>query len=683
MVWNVDADPNRRTVTDLPHEIRTIEHIWIPMNDGTRLAARIWLPVDAEQNPVPAILEYLPYRKNDFTAIRDSLRHPYFAGHGYASVRVDMRGSGDSDGLLLDEYLEQEQDDALDVLAWLAEQSWCTGRVGMIGKSWGGFNGLQVAARRPPQLEAVITLCSTDDRYADDVHYRGGAVLGADMLSWASTMLAYNGRPPDPRILGENWRETWLDRLERTPAFVEAWLSHQERDAYWRHGSVCEDYGAVTCPVFAVGGWIDGYTDAVLRMLENLPGPTKGLIGPWAHEYPEVAVPGPRIGFLQECVRWFDEWLKDRRTGIMDEPHLRVWMQESMAPSSAYPARRPGRWVEEKRWPSQDIVPTTLFLTSSGLSSTPGVEAVHHAPTVTAHGREAGLWCPFGQDGDLPGDQRREDGSSLTFTSAPVEDRVEILGQPEATIDVESDQAFGLLVVRLCDVAPDGTSTLVSTGILNLTHRNGHAVPEELVPGERFPVRVNLDATAYALPVNHRWRLAIAPHYWPRVWPSPAPVRLTVHTGDATVLRLPVRPAGDEEIENPFEAPETTPVLEVQQLRPERRSRTLDIDLATGEQRLVDAGDTGLNLLVDDGVAFDTTNRDTYEIRDNDPLSATARCERRIVLGRGDWQTTVETDSTMSADATHFHLVNLIRAFEGNEKVFEEEWRASVRRRFV
>ena len=183
------------------------------MPDGCRLAARIWLPENAEQQPVPVILEYIPYRKNDGTALRDSLYHPYFAGHGYAAMRVDMRGSGDSEGVMLDEYLQQELDDAVSVIAWLAEQPWCDGSVGMMGKSWGGFNSLQVAALHPPELKAIITVCSTDDRYADDVHYKGGCVLTTDMLGWSTTMLAWNARPPDPDVLGENWRKRWLDRL--------------------------------------------------------------------------------------------------------------------------------------------------------------------------------------------------------------------------------------------------------------------------------------------------------------------------------------------------------------------------------------------------------------------------------------------------------------------------------------
>ncbi len=319
-----------RIVTHFPHEIVELENEWIVLADGTRLAARIWMPREARERPVPALLEYLPYRKNDGTAVRDSIRHPYLAGHGYAAVRVDMRGSGDSDGILLDEYLPQEQADALEILEWIAAQSWCTGKIGMFGKSWGGFNALQIAAHRPPALKAIITIASTDDRYADDVHYMGGCLLAYDMLPWASIMLTANATPPDPRWVGERWREMWLRRIEETPAYIESWMTHQRRSDYWKQGSVCEDWGAIDIPVYAVGGWADGYTNAIPRLLAGLRGPRKGLIGPWAHNFPEEGVPGPAIGFLQESLRWWDTWLKGIDTGIMDEPMLASWLQEAI-----------------------------------------------------------------------------------------------------------------------------------------------------------------------------------------------------------------------------------------------------------------------------------------------------------------------------------------------------------------
>jgi putative CocE/NonD family hydrolase len=363
-------------VTTFPRAVHVIEHTLIPLKDGTTLAARIWLPDDAERNPVPAILEYLPYRKRDGTYERDALTHPYLAGHGYAGVRVDIRGSGESSGLLLDEYAKQEQDDALEVIAWLAAQPWCSGAVGMMGISWGGFNGLQVAARRPPALKAIVTLCSTDDRYRDDVHYMGGALLTAG-LDWASFFFTAMCHPPDPALVGASWRSTWLQRIENVPLFLETWMRHQRRDAYWRRGSVCEDYSAIQCPVYAVGGWTDGYKNAIPRLLERLRVPRKGLIGPWAHAYPHFALPGPQIGFLQEILRWWDYWLKGIDTGVMDEPLLRAWMTESVKPASRHEAL-PGRWIAETSWPPNGLSPCRLFLTGSGRKA-PSVQPVRYA----------------------------------------------------------------------------------------------------------------------------------------------------------------------------------------------------------------------------------------------------------------------------------------------------------------
>ena len=357
---------NAEVIDEFPQVIREVEHAWIALADGTRLATRYWLPEDAEAHPVPAILEYIPYCKRDGTAARDEAMHPYFAGHGYAAVRVDMRGSGESDGLLLDEYLAQEQDDAVEVIAWLAEQPWCDGNVGMMGKSWGGFNGLQVAARQPPALRCIITVCSTDDRYADDIHYMGGALL-AENANWAFTMFAANARPPDPVVYGEGWRERWQERLEHNRPWVIDWLKHQRRDAFWKHASVCEDYSAIRCPVYAIGGWADAYTNTVPRLLEHLKVPSKGLVGPWGHQYPHQAMPRPLAGYLQEALRWWDHWLKGVDNGIMEESAYRVWMQDTVVPNPVH-EERPGQWVTEPSWPSPNVASKRFAMNATGLS---------------------------------------------------------------------------------------------------------------------------------------------------------------------------------------------------------------------------------------------------------------------------------------------------------------------------
>jgi putative CocE/NonD family hydrolase len=669
--------------TEYPHTIKEIENAWIPMSDGAKLAARLWMPVDADENPVPAILEYIPYRKSDRTALRDSLRHPYFAGHGYASIRVDMRGSGDSDGILYDEYLPQEQDDALEVLSWLAAQPWCTGDVGIIGKSWGGFNGLQIAARRPPQLKAVISLYSTDDRYADDVHFMGGCLLSSDMLSWASIMLVYNALPPDPHIVGERWRQMWLDRIERTPPYIEAWLTHQRRDGFWKHGSVSENYADITCPVYAVGGWADAYTNPVLRLLEGLPGPRKGLIGPWGHEYPEVAKPGPAIGFLQECLRWWDHWLKGVDTGIMDEPMLKSWIQESAPPQTFYETR-PGCWVVDPSWPSPNLTPKEYWLNEGRLDHLPDAETPLMIRGVQGTGLTAGAWCPYGQPGDFPSDQRPDDGRSLSFTSAPLEAPRDVLGFPEVTLTLAADQPQALVAARLCDVAPDGASTLISWGLLNLTHRESHEQPSPLEPGRRYTVHIRLNACGYSLPAGHRWRVGVSPTYWYHAWPSPQPVTLTLYAGEGCRLTLPVRTpqAADDTIPS-FEPPEVSALLVQEILRSPTATRQIRREAIGGAYELVDRKDSGRVRLLDNDIEFGSINTNTYRIVEGDPLSASINCDRVGEMGRGDWRVRIETRSLMTADRDHFHVTNVLDAYEGGTRVAAKSWSLVVPRDMV
>ena len=245
--------PELEIVTDFPNEIVEAETVWIPMPDGAQLAARIWRPANSDDQPVPAVLEYNPYRRRDGRLADDERIHPWFAGHGIAGIRVDVRGTGDSEGLLQDEYLKLEQDDAIAVIHWIAEQPWCNGNVGMMGLSWGGFNSLQVAARNPAPLKAIIAVGATVDRYNEDIHYKNGCLLNEN-FGWASSLMAFSTRPPDPNVVGRNWREIWRDRLDNLPFFAENWFAHQARDDYWKHGSVCEDYAAIKCPVMIVSG---------------------------------------------------------------------------------------------------------------------------------------------------------------------------------------------------------------------------------------------------------------------------------------------------------------------------------------------------------------------------------------------------------------------------------------------
>jgi uncharacterized protein len=672
-----------RIVTEFSRQVRVIEHTWIKMPDGCRLAARIWLPDDAETDPVPAILEYIPYRKNDATAPGDAPMHAYFAGHGYASLRVDLRGSGDSDGILEDEYLPVEQEDALHVLRWLAAQPWCTGRVGIIGKSWGGFNALQIAARAPEELGAVISVASTDDRYADDVHYMGGCVLGSDMLSWASTMLAYNARPPDPDVVGDSWRGQWLERIEQTPPFVENWLAHQRRDGFWKQGSVCEDYSAITCAVYMVGGWADAYRNAILRFLEHYQGPCKGLIGPWAHVYPHDGAPGPAIGFLQEAVRWWDHWLKDIDNGIMDEPKLRIHLQDAVRPAPTYPDR-PGRWLAEPGWPTPSVSIRRLMLAGPGaLSTEPGTEAELWILGSESVAADPGPWCGHGGPIDYPADQRADDGVSLTFETAPLAETLEIVGFPLLRLVFACDRSRALVAVRLCDVWPDGASTLISRGLRNLTHRLSDEEPSPLEPGRRYTADVQLNSIAYAVPAGHRLRLAISPTYWPWAWPSPEPVTLTVITGFGSSLDLPVRTAtGIDEAPPPhFREPEAATEPAKVPLGGGGEQRSMVRDAGNGLTRVVvERVNVPPFELLSSGLRYHEKNRDTYQIVEGEPLSAFTVSEREIAISRGGWRTRVETQSTLSATADDFMVTNSVNAYEDEVRVYSKSWCRSLPR---
>ena len=674
-----------RTVSTPPNKIREDEYVLIPLSDGVRLAARVWRPVGSEENPVPAILEFIPYRRRDLTAQRDSIHHPYMAGHGYACVRVDLRGSGDSEGILRDEYLEQELVDAEEVLSWIAEQPWCDGHTGMMGISWGGFNALQVAARRPESLRAIVTASSTDDRYSDDVHYMGGCLLG-DNLSWASTMFAYNSCPPDPALVGEGWREMWHERLEHSGLWLDTWLRHQHRDEYWKHGSVAEDMGAVQVPVMAVSGWADGYSNSVFRLMAGLSVPRLGLLGPWSHKYPHLGKPGPAIGFLQELVRWWDRWLKDVDNDVMDAPMLRAWMQDSVEPSSTYD-ERPGRWVGEDSWPSPSVVPLVRPLGPGRIldhGQEPGSTPLTLSSPLST-GQYAGKWCSYTAPPDLPSDQREEDGGSMVFDSGPLPERLEILGAPVVNLELSVDKPDAMIAVRLSDVAPDGEATRVTYGLLNLTHRNSDEVPERLEPGRRYRVSVTLNGIAQAFPPGHRLRIAVSTSYWPLAWPSPERVMLSVHPGEHTQLLLPVRSHPEASGPEPvaFDEPEGAPPIKTQQIVPGEERWDVSHDLVHYRSSLNVVKDLGTVLF--DDIDLEVVRRavENYGWVAND--YDTVRGETIWTMGfrRGDWSVETVTRTVLTSSPTHFHVHATLDAYEGTERVVSKIYTSNIPRDHV
>ena len=674
-------------VESFPYRVREIENVFIPMRDGAQLAARIWLPEEAERTPLPAIMEYIPYRKRDITRARDDANHAYMAGHGYVCVRVDMRGSGDSDGVVTDEYTQQEQEDGVDAIAWIAEQSWCNGKVGMMGISWGGFNSLQVAAKQPPALKAIISICSSDDLYADNMHYMGGCLLG-DNLSEATVMFAFNSLPPDPQVVGDRWRDMWFDRMENSGLWLEPWVEHQRRDAYWSTSSVGEYYSAIQCPVYAIGGWADGFTNTVLRLMQHLEVPRKGLIGPWGHKYPHQGLPGPAIGFLQEALRWWDHWLKDKENGIMEEPLLRAWQQDSVPPETAY-EERPGRWIGESNWPSSNITerryplgPYAIYLGEGlgGPQQQGGQERAQGLQSPLSVGLAAGKWCSYAATPDLPGDQREEDGGSLIFTSQPLLEPLDIFGRPELELELCCNKPQAMLAVRLSDVAPDGKATRVTYGLLNLSHRDSDANPEPLVPHRRYRVRIPMNGIAQRFPTGHQLRVSVSTSYWPLAWLPPEAAQVDIYP-DSSTLTLPEREPGEEDARLPsFDEPEEASPLKVHHFASSEHNWLLHRDLAAKEATLEVINDQGHFRIEEIGTEVRRSTREWYSTQYDDFTSARGETYTERSFKREDWDVEIYTRSVLSCDESNFFIHAQLDAYEEDYRVFSKNWKRVIPR---
>ena len=517
----------------------------VRMRDDIELSANLWHP--AGDGPWPAILEMIPYGKDNWRRNTDVANGEWFAARGYVLCRVDVRGTGSSGGMALDEYHPDETVDGVELVEWLAAQPWCSGAVGMWGISYGGFTAIQVAKQRPAHLRAIAPFMATDDRYLTDVHYVGGCVTASELSQYAVSQVAMNAMPPDASFRGQAWRDEWRARLEATPPWLFEWLRQQRDGPYWRAGSLAPDYEAVEAAVLSVGGWMDSYVDAALRMQAHLTAPSRTIVGPWAHTWPHEPFPGPGFDELHEVLRFFDRWLRDEPNGADAEPAL-VWFEREHAAPEAFPAELPGRWRATTAFPHPATTPLILRfdggtvpliggLVAEGAGSIEeGVDRYDHRPTVGT--RAALSWGAGSAPNGLGRDLRPDESLGPTYTSPPLTEAVHVLGVPEVILHLAVSAPVATAVVRLTDVAPDGSSAQVSAGILNLTHRRSHAEPEPLVPGQVEEVRVALRSAGYRFAPGHRIRISVASSAWPVVWPSPLPVTFDLHRGDATPSRL-------------------------------------------------------------------------------------------------------------------------------------------------
>ncbi|MEM7344326.1 MAG: CocE/NonD family hydrolase [Chloroflexota bacterium] len=522
------------------HQIQSSNTYRIPVSSGVTLGATITRPVEVGR--FPALVWYDPYRVGMHGQPDDMA--VYFAERGYAFVNLHVRGTGNSEGFSVDEYTAAETQDGVDAITWLAEQPWCSGKAGMLGTSYSGFSTLQVAAMAPPALKAIAPAYFTDRRYTDDCHYKGGCLRGYyDMLTYGLSMVVRTSLPPIPSAVGDGWSEIWQERLEKGEPYLLKWLAHQTEDEYWDTGSIVGHYDKIKAAALLIGGWHDGYLNPPLRVFQELESPKRLLMGPWSHMYGHISHCGPRIDIYFELLRWWDYWLKELDNGVMDEPAVQVYEQAFEEPI-VNRTHIAGQWRGADDLPSAPV--ETLYLTDSVTSTQPstaeGQATVRYLPAACRNG---GLWdagVPF----TLPGDQRTDSAHAINFTGRPLDADLSILGMPTFRLYVSADVEVMPVAVRLLEIGADGTSVLVTKGILNLTRRNSLEQPEPLIPGKVTLAEFHMEATCWRFQKGNRISVSINGSDFPNVWPTPQAGHLTVHWGPDTPsqIELPIWEAG-------------------------------------------------------------------------------------------------------------------------------------------
>ncbi len=657
----------------------SVTHVMIPTRDGTRLSADLFLP--ATERPVPAVVEYTPYRKDDLRGASRDFGHFYFAERGIASVMLDVRGTGDSEGFVIDEYqYPQEQLDGYDALEWLARQPWCNGRTGLWGTSYAGFTAFQIAQIQPPSLGAIVPIYATDDRYTDDVHFAGGAVDGWSVIGHYSLgMVSRNALPPYPELAGEHWKDLWDLRLRENTPWLIHWLEEQHDGPYWR-STLGRMYDRVQVPTMIIGGWADFYVNPSLRWMQHLTVPKRLIMGPWPHTPPDVATPGPQIDYLHEMTRWWKQWLGDEPTGVMDEPPVVVYIQHYRRPDAPTDAA-PGLWRFEEALPPPRMREREWFLGAHG--------ALANSPPMADHGASR-EYVPFVGFADLGfaggrvgwGEQGANEAFSIVYTSKPLAQDTEILGFPRATLFVSTTAGVAFVAARLCDVAPDGASTLVSKGLLNPTRRDGMDRADPLVPGEMYQLEIELDAVSWVFPRGHAIRLAVSGADFPEVWPSPQPAVLTLHAGSShpSRLMLPVVPLAPPAVVPKLLPPAKRRSRFVTTTETSKSSVAYDVArramIARREQKETIQHHDGVTVVTSEGYT-------EMRVSATNPADATATGRDRKTLRRPGLEVESTATAELQGTLTAFHLDLELDVTLNGSPYWHNRWTRAIPRRLL
>ena len=698
-----DARPgdDPRLASQPRYDVEVRLDVRVPMDDGIELSLNAWLPVarsDAPDERFPAILEILPYRKDDWHRAGDERRGRWLAARGFALCRLDVRGTGSSPGIAEDEYTARETHDGYLTVEWLAAQTWCNGNVGMWGISYGGFTAIQVAKLRPPHLRAIVPMYATDDRYTDDVHYLGGCVTVSELSQYAVSMVGMNALPARPSFRGEGWQAEWRERLERTPIWLIEWLRQQHDGPYWRQGSLAPEYEAIEAAIFLISGWMDSYIDPALRMLERcVRAPRKALIGNWVHDFPDDAYPGPNLDWLHEFVRFFDHWLKGIDNGVMDEPAL-TFFERDYSPPEPFPASWPGAWRSEPSFPPPGATETELWLgpgslplagsltferppTTGGGRGADDRNAMDRFPHRATTGTRTALsWGAGAAPNGLARDLRLDDALIPTYTGPVLADPLVILGFAVAELNVTATMPVATLVVRLADVAPDGTAAQVAAGVLNLTQRDSPVSPTPLEPGRSYRVRVPLRAAGYRFAPGHRIRLSVASNSWPVLWPSPFPGELAIEQAGSRLI-LPTIPAGPGSLPTP--AFKTTPagLEDLGQSEGEPPVWRIVEDVIAGTIT-VSTNDAG-TMRLPDGTRVYAGEQLEMTASDADPAHARMVNRVHYSLDQDGYRIEVRAGGETTSTETDFRMSGQLAVDLDGEPFYQRDWDEIIPRRLV
>ena len=650
----------------------------VAMRDGVELAVRIIRP--GVGGRFPAVMIYYPYRflkqgpldfEDEPWPFQPML---YLAGQGYAIVQYDTRGTGNSGGSTRDMYSQDEQRDGYEMVEWIAAQPWCNERVGMMGISYGGVVQWQVAKQAPPHLKAIIVRSGNDDNYTEFI-YPGGVLRPFVMWRYAPQMTAMNFAPPDPELTGEKWSEIWEEHLRNNRPWGYGYVKHMLDGPYWRGQSLAPGYDRVKCAVFVIGGWADWYPTALLRAFSKLKAPKRALVGPWGHWWPEVhnTVPGPRIDGRLEYLKWFDYWLKGIDNGVMDEPPVTLFKRQYKEPAARMYLEEPGFWQSEMDWPVPRAQYTPMYLHDGGRLSRErpsgtesGSDRYEYDPAVgiTSGIHAGGSINPWG----MPVDQRLDEAHSLVYTSEPLEEDLEVTGNPTAVLHVSSTADVAYFRVKLIDAAPDGTSKLVRYGGLNATHRNSHSNPEPLETGAVHELRFDLKAMSYVFAKGHRVRVAVAGGDMPNAWPTPKPAVITLHRSSerASHLVLPVVPAQNPKLPEP--GLKRLPNADPDDLaQPKEYSITRDLVNNTTTLRLHVVRGT---FLIDS----------RYTVSSENPARATVNAKAVYTVDRPESKIRVESNELTTSNETSFRYVADVEVTVNGARHFNKSWSITVPR---